>query len=177
MRKIFISFPIILLVISCSKVNVNQDIIEEENLHEYIKELSSDKYEGRAPGTKGGKITKEYLVKKLKEFSLSPINNKYLLQVPLVEIEMAKNSNVSISYQDKEMHLKQGKEIVYWSKILESNIKLSPSDLVFVGYGIVAPEYDWNDYKDLDMKGKIAVVLINDPGFATNNIDLFNGIF
>ena len=165
MKKINLSLTIILVLISCSKTKLHQSLIEEENLHEYIKEISSDKFQGRAPGTEGGELTKEYLRNKLLEFSLSPIDKNFLLEVPLVELEMNQDSRVSILLENKDLELTQGKEIVYWSKKLTSNIKLSERELVFVGYGIVAPEYNWNDYKNINMKGKIAVVLINDPGF------------
>ena len=175
MKKINLSLTIILVLISCSKTKLHQSLIEEENLHEYIKEISSDKFQGRAPGTEGGELTKEYLRNKLLEFSLSPIDKNFLLEVPLVELEMNQDSRVSILLENKDLELTQGKEIVYWSKKLTSNIKLSERELVFVGYGIVAPEYNWNDYKNINMKGKIAVVLINDPGFATKNSFLFNG--
>ena len=162
-------------VISCSKSNLNLNKIDEDNLHKYIKEISSDKYLGRAPGTKGGELTKDYLISQFNEFSLMPLKDQFLLEVPLVEIKMEKESTVSILFNNKNLPLKQGKEIVFWTKRLENNIQINSSELIFVGYGIVAPEYDWNDYKGLDMKGKIAVVLINDPGYATQNENLFNG--
>jgi len=71
--------------------------------------------------------------------------------------------------------MEQGSDVVTWSKHVTESVSLSNSEMVFVGYGIVAPEYEWDDYAGLDMRGKTAVILVNDPGFATQDANLFRG--
>ena len=175
MLKIYLLIPILLLILSCTDESLKQNLIEEQNLHKHIKEISSDKYQGRAPGTQGGLLTKEYLVNQLMNYGLEPLKDSFLIKVPLVESEVQRNSEVSILNGKNKIVLTQGKDIVFWTKKLEDKLNINQSELVFVGYGIVAPEYEWNDYKDINMQGKIAVVLINDPGFATKDPNLFTG--
>ena len=86
---------------------------------------------------------------------------------------VTKESYLSLIENNKERRIKQGSETVYWTKRVSEKVSVKNSDLVFVGYGIVAPEYQWNDYKGIDMKGKTAVILSNDPGFATQDSNLF----
>jgi len=149
--------------------------IDEQHLHQHIQILASDEFEGRAPGSEGGEKTKEYLVNAFKEFSLEPINGDYLLDVPLVEVSVKEGSYISILQDDGEHKLQQGAEAVYWTKRVQEEVAVEESELVFAGYGIVAPEYGWNDYEGIDMRGKTAVLLINDPGFATQDPTLFKG--
>jgi hypothetical protein len=149
--------------------------IDEQHLHQHIQILASDEFEGRAPGSEGGEKTKEYLVNAFQEFSLESINGDYLLDVPLVEVSVKKGSYISILQDDGEHKLQQGTEAVYWTKRVQEEVAVEESELVFAGYGIVAPEYGWNDYEGIDMRGKTAVLLINDPGFATQDPALFKG--
>ena len=80
-----------------------------------------------------------------------------------------------MSFRGDDRKMNAGKEVVFWTKHAREYRKVRDSELVFVGYGIVAPEYKWNDYKDVDVKGKTVVILVNDPGFATGKLRLFNG--
>ena len=150
--------------------------IKELNLHKHIEILASDEFEGRGPGSAGGEKTKLYLKEQFKKMGLPSIKGDYYLEVPLSKMTVDLNSSfLSISKNDKARILEAGPETVYWTKRVVEGISVRASKLVFVGYGIVAPEYGWNDYKNLDVKGKTAVMLINDPGFWTEDPELFNG--
>ena len=162
------------LVIQGCDQPVNQ--IKESNLHKHIKILASDNFEGRGPGSQGGEKTKLYLKNEFQKMGLPSIKGDYYLEVPLSKMTVdLESSFLSITKNDKPRILKAGSESVYWTKRVVEGVSVRSSELVFVGYGIVAPEYGWNDYKNLDVKGKTAVMLINDPGFWTEDPKLFNG--
>lgn len=147
--------------------------ISETNLRERIVELSSDEFEGRAPTTSGGEKTRQWLINEMQEIGLEPGNgDSYEQAVPLVELTLQKDGS-SFSINGEE--LEYGPETVYWTKRVVEEVSYEDSDLVFVGYGVVAPEYGWNDYEGVDVTGKTVVMLVNDPGYATEDPDLFNG--
>ena len=178
MKKIYLSL-LVLIFLGCEEKSIydNSSInkINEGNLHRHIQILASDEYGGRAPGSPGGEKTKQYISQSFKDLSIEALDKNYLIEVPLVEMTVTKESYLSLIENNKERRLKQGSETVYWTKRVSEKVSVKNSDLVFVGYGIVAPEYQWNDYKGIDMKGKTAVILINDPGFATQDSNLFKG--
>lgn len=178
MKKIYLSL-LVLIFLGCEEKSTydNSSInkINEGNLHRHIQILASDEYGGRAPGSPGGEKTKQYISQSFKDLSIEALDKNYLIEVPLVEMTVTKESYLSLIENNKERRLKQGSETVYWTKRVSEKVSVKNSDLVFVGYGIVAPEYQWNDYKGIDMKGKTAVILINDPGFATQDSNLFKG--
>ena len=162
----------IVFLFGCSSENT----IKEENLHKHTKILASDKFGGREPGSPGGELTKNYIKDEFKSYGLKPINDKYLLEVPLSKMEVdLTQSFLSIEVNGKNKNLIPGKEAVFWSKRVQESITINDSDLIFMGYGVNAPEYEWNDYDGIDVKGKTLVILINDPGFGTNDPNLFNG--
>ena len=173
LMKILFLILISLIIQGCDQP-VNE--IKELNLHKHIEILASDEFEGRGPGSAGGEKTKLYLKEEFKKMGLPSIRGDYYLEVPLSKMTVDLNSSfLSISKNDKARILEAGPETVYWTKRVVEGISVRASKLVFVGYGIVAPEYGWNDYKNLDVKGKTAVMLINDPGFWTEDPKLFNG--
>lgn len=147
--------------------------IDEAKLRKRIKTLASDEFEGRAPATPGGAKTREYLISQMKEIGLAPGNgDSYEQPVPLVELTAdASASNLSINGETLEL----GPEAVYWTKRVQEDVTFENSELVFVGYGAVAPEYGWDDYAGVDVTGKTVVILVNDPGYATEDPELFNG--
>ena len=160
------------LLFGCS----NESAIEEDNLHKHTKILSSDEFGGREPGSLGGELTKSYIKDEFKSYGLKPINDKYLLEVPLSKMKVdLTQSFLSIEVNGKNKNLIPGKEAVFWSKRVQESININNSDLIFMGYGVIAPEYEWNDYEGIDVKGKTLVILINDPGFGTKDPNLFNG--
>lgn len=137
-----------------------------------VKTLSSDKFEGREPSGKGEKLTTDLLINQFKALGLTPGNgDSYTQAVPMVSITSTPTSGLKIS----DISFDFPKNYVASSRKTQDKIELVNSDLVFVGYGINAPEYSWNDYKNVDVKGKTVVVLVNDPGFATQNAELFEG--
>ena len=173
LMKILFLILISLIIQGCDQP-VNE--IKELNLHKHIEILASDEFEGRGPGSAGGEKTKLYLKEEFKKMGLPSIRGDYYLEVPLSKMTVDLNSSfLSISKNDKARILEAGPETVYWTKRVVEGISVRASKLVFVGYGIVAPEYGWNDYKNLDVKGKTAVMLINDPGFWTEDPKIFNG--
>lgn len=147
--------------------------VSEANFRARIETLSSDAFEGRAPATPGGAKTRAWLIAEMKSIGLAPGNgDSYEQKVPLVELTIDPDaSTLSINGQT----LAPRTDSVYWTKRVEENVSFADSDLVFVGYGAVAPEYGWNDYESADVKGKTVVILVNDPGYATGDPDLFNG--
>ena len=172
MKTIITSFLALFFLMSFSEGHS----IEEKNLHKYIKILSSDEFEGRSPGSDGGKKTKKYIKKHFESIGLSPIDNNFYQEVPLSKmiVDLDK-SYIKINKKEETIKLLPSKEVVFWTKQVKENISINSSDLVFIGYGIIAPEYNWNDYKNIDVKGKTLVMLVNDPGFETKDNDLFKG--
>ena len=151
--------------------------IENTGLLERVATLASDEFGGRAPMTEGERLTLSYLEQQFREMGLKPMfGDSYRQAVPLVSIEA--DAAMSLSISDPEGNVSSfayGSEVMLGSpQVLEEN-GLSRSELVWVGYGIVAPEYDWNDYKGINVAGRTVVILVNDPGYATQNPELFNG--
>ncbi len=147
-----------------------------ERLAENIKTLSSDEFEGRQPASAGETKTINFLRDKFTEIGLKPGNGDSFFQpVPLVEITADPDITLSVDTPKGKIELAYDTDMMVWTKRVTDNVALENSELVFVGYGIVAPEYDWNDYSGVDVKGKTAVILVNDPGFATQDDTVFNG--
>ena len=143
-----------------------------------IERLASDEFECRAPGTPGGQAASQYIADEMKAAGLIPMgkNNTYFQNVRLTETEVLPSSSLTITKEDEVlMEADQSTNAVYWTKRLDQSQSVQDSEIVFVGYGVVAPEYGWNDYADLDVKGKTVVMLVNDPGFASGDETLFKG--
>ena len=146
--------------------------IQADELAEHVKVLASDEFGGRAPSSPGEKLTLDYLTAQFKALGLKPGNgDSYLQEVPLVSLEA--DSNMVLSIGGKDYQYK--KDMVMGSSRISAQEGIENSELVFVGYGVNAPEYNWNDYEGLDVKGKTVVMLVNDPGFATKDPALFTG--
>ncbi|MBD8487462.1 M28 family peptidase [Echinicola sp. CAU 1574] len=149
--------------------------ITAESLQKHIQELSSDAYLGRMPFTKGEEKTLAYLKAQFEEMGLASGNGEsYFQDVPLVEITTEADTVMRIEGNGERMDLLGLKDYVIYTERQDPKIKVEDAELVFAGFGIVAPEYDWNDYEGLDVEGKIVVVLVNDPGFGTEG-DFFKG--
>lgn len=151
--------------------------ISVERMKEATRVLSSDEYEGRAPGTPGEEKTAAYLVEQFKAVGLLPGNNgSWFQKVPLVDITASNYSPLAITGGKAPLSFKYGSEFVGATYRVTPRTDLKNSELVFVGYGINAPEKGWNDYAGIDMRGKTAVILVNDPDYAMSNLDgPFNG--
>jgi Zn-dependent M28 family amino/carboxypeptidase len=145
-------------------------------LLEHVKKLSSDEFEGRAPGTKGEELSVNYLIDEFKKVGLKPGNTDgtYVQKVPLVGITPTPAPLIfkkgiatsGVGAPDKTTSLKWKDDFVAWTKHVAPSASLENSELVFVGYGVVAPEFNWDDYKGVDVKGKTIVMLVNDPPVA-----------
>ena len=172
MKNVILLILTLIIVGACS----SESFIDEKNLHKHIKILASDEFGGRAPGSEGGEKTKDYIKEEFLTSGLVPIKDNYFLDVPLSKMVVDVNkSSLNIETKNDTRQLIAGSESVFWSKQVKKEISVESSELVFIGYGIVAPEYDWNDYKDIDVTGKTLVMLINDPGFRLEDPNLFKG--
>src|SRR5437667_860305 len=142
------------------------DAITPDGLLAHIKVLASDEFEGRAPGTKGEELSVKYISDQFKAIGLNPGNpdGSYTQEVPLTGIKSVPKMSFTLGSNTTE--LKYPDDYVASSARLQNEIKIDNSDVVFVGYGIVAPEYDWDDYKGVDVRGKTILMLINDPPIA-----------
>lgn len=150
--------------------------IEEAVYRTHIARLASDEFAGRKPGTEGEKLTLDYLEAEFRKLGLQPGNGaSFRQEVPMVEITAASDASLKFTTGGSSADLEFRKDMVIWTKRVKPTESLSDSPLVFVGHGVTAPEYGWDDYAGIDMKGKTAVILINDPGFATNDASLFRG--
>jgi len=157
---------------SAADIAVSYNSINAQQLAEHIKVLASDEFEGRAPSSKGEKLTLDYLTKQLTAIGFVPGNGDSFLQaVPMVSIEASPDMTLSIGGKE----YKYAEEMVMGSSRITESSSIKDSELVFVGYGINAPEYQWNDYDGIDVTGKTVVILVNDPGFATQDPALFTG--
>jgi len=139
------------------------EAITPDGLLAHIKILGSDQFEGRAPGTKGEELSVKYIVDQFKQTGLKPGNpdGTYIQEVPLAGIK--NEPRMSFAIGDKITELRYPDDFVASSARLQPEIRINNSDVVFVGYGIVAPEYGWDDYKGFDLRGKTVLMLIGDP--------------
>ncbi len=138
--------------------------IDVDAVMAHTRALSSDQFEGRAPGSKGEELTVAYLIDQFQKMGLKPGNTDgtFVQKVPLVGITPTPAPLV-IRKGTEERTLAWRDDVVAWTKHVAPSASIADSELVFVGYGVVAPEFNWDDYKDLDVKGKTLVMLVNDP--------------
>ncbi len=147
---------------------------EFEKYKKHVVTLASDEFEGRAPGTAGGEKTKNYIASHFESLGLSSFGGSYLMPVNLTGINLnVDESYFNLSVNGEILDLNYRTDVVYGTTRQIEEVAFDDSDLIFVGYGVNAPEYDWNDYK-VDVKGKTVVMLINDPGFELKGAE-FNG--
>ena len=158
------------------EVDAGPGAISGADLARHIGILASDEFEGRAPTTPGGEKAREYIAGEYQRLGLEPIDGSYFQSVPMVESTLdASQSYFRVDINGAVRQLGYKSESVFWTKRVEENVSFENSEMVFVGYGVIAPEYGWNDYEGVDVAGKTVVMLVNDPGFATQDPDLFNG--
>jgi Zn-dependent M28 family amino/carboxypeptidase len=141
--------------------------IDGTRILNHIKVLASDDFEGRKPGTPGEEKTVAYLEAEFKKLGLKPGNTDgtFIQKVPMVGITPEATPLV-FSKGDQKLELKYRDDYVAWTKRVTERVALDDSELVFLGYGVEAPEFKWDDFKGVDVKGKTIVVLINDPAVA-----------
>ena len=151
--------------------------LDEADYRRHVEILASDEFGGRAPGSPGEELTVNYLVEYFSSLGLEPGNgDRYTQDVPLASVEVTNTPDLVISGgQGDDLVLGFTTGQVVGTRHQSTGTKLEASELVFVGYGINAPERNWNDYEGVDVKGKTVVMLVNDPGYATQDPELFNG--
>ncbi|WP_323763029.1 M28 family metallopeptidase [Maricaulis sp.] len=151
--------------------------ITEADLRHRISTLADDSFEGRAPATPGGIAASQWIADEMARIGLEPgYEGSYFQPVSLLAVTLdAEQSSFDVAFEGEPLGLSMGEDVVYWSKLNSSDIAITESELVFVGYGVVAPEYGWDDYAGLDVEGRTVVMLVNDPGYANPDSGLFNG--
>ncbi|MBH0058234.1 M28 family peptidase [Pseudoalteromonas sp. SWXJZ94C] len=172
------SLSLLVALLGCSEQASEQPKLEKttgvslSNVKQHIKTLASDDFEGRGPLTHGEVKTVGYLADQYKAMGLTgAYKNKFLQPVEMAMITADQNMQLKMG----DLTFKAGTDFTARTQQLQPLIDVRDSDVVFVGYGINAPEYNWNDYKNIDVTGKTVVMLVNDPGFATQDDDLFTG--
>jgi Zn-dependent M28 family amino/carboxypeptidase len=185
MQKIFVvllSITGISLLNSCNSSETKPagadglSAFNKDSLASHIQVLSSDEFQGRKPFTIGETKTITYLTEQFKIAGLDPGNgDSYLQDVPMVMITTDASKSMDVQAPKEKFTLKGFDDYVIWTDKTDSVITLNNDELVFAGYGVVAPEYNWNDYAGLDVKGKVVMVLVNDPGFNAGDSTLFKG--
>jgi Zn-dependent M28 family amino/carboxypeptidase len=178
MKKLLFLMLIASFILSCTKngpIDQAMETIQTDDMKKYVKALGSDAFLGRKPFTRGEERTLAYLEKEFQRIGLQPVQGSYYQDVPMVEVSVQPDEQMRFQTPAGSLKLKYRRDFVAFSRRLTPDIQLNETDLVFAGYGIVAPEYNWNDYKGIDVTGKTVVVLVNDPGYGTGTGDFFNG--
>lgn len=171
-------FPYFLVLAALVACQTTQQpvTVESSDFDQYLSVLASDSLQGRKPFTKGEELTVDYLKNEMQGMGIEPGNgDSYYQKVPMVEITGHPAEEMKISGQGAAIDLQLDKDFVATTQREEEKITLNGSELVFCGYGIVAPEYGKNDYAGMDMHGKTALVLVNDPGFRQDDSVYFKG--
>lgn len=178
-RKLLYAVPIVLLA-SCSQNSSSVDqedglaAFSADSLKAHIAVLAADDFMGRKPFTEGETKTIAYLQQQFAAAGLEPGNgSSYLQEVPMVNIKTTAAPSMQVKSAKGNFDLKAFDDYVIWTDKTE-NVSLADNELVFAGYGVVAPEYNWNDYAGIDVKGKVVMVMVNDPGWNTDST-LFKG--
>ena len=179
LRLMIIALPI-LLFLSCGQkahdIEAAVASLSTDELAINVEILSSDEFEGRFPASPGEEKTIAFIKEEYEKVGLKPGNgDSYFQEVPLVEIIATPLGNLIITGGTELMAFAFEDDFVGVTLRVQEKVNVQNSEMVFVGYGIVAPEYQWNDYEGIDVTGKTVVMLVNDPGFATEDPELFNG--
>ena len=178
--------PIVLLsvalvsLVSAPKANAQTDgapsRITPQEIDAHLHFLSSDLLEGRAPATRGGRIAEEYIATQLQAFGIKPGvgDTSYFQRVP-IDVVKADPTTIGVTASGKaSAKLRFTDDVVVWPGSA-TDASSAHGELVFVGYGATAPEYRWDDFKGTDVRGKILLVLVNDPPATAAEPNLFGG--
>ncbi|HPH36780.1 MAG TPA: M28 family metallopeptidase [Sediminibacterium sp.] len=182
MNKLILSSLTIFLLASCSNNEAKfaeedgLNVFNADSLKKHIAVLASDDFMGRKPFTEGETKTVAYLQEQFKQMGLEPGNGEsYIQDVPMANILATAAPSMQVKSAKGSFNLKAFDDYIIWTDKTDSSISLNEAELVFAGYGVVAPEYNWNDYAGLDVKGKVVMVMVNDPGFWIGDTSLFKG--
>ena len=150
--------------------------INAADFSEMVKTLASDEFEGRAPGSKGEELTVTYIRDQMQRIGLQPGNGgSWFQDVPMTETTADDSTVLAITQAGTPRELTFGTDMVIGTRSGKTRVNIDASEIVFVGYGVDAPEQGWNDYADQDWTGKTVVMFVNDPGFHTDDAALFGG--
>lgn len=175
-KAIFITLLAAFVAIGCRRKPASSNPITAAEIKAHIAVLANDSLTGRKPFTTGETKTIRYIAGQFKQMGLAPGNHgSYFQPVPMVEITSKPSQSLTITGEGAPISLNQLTDFVASTRREVDTVQLKNSPLVFAGYGIVAPEYHWNDYAGLDVKGKTVIVLVNDPGFKSGSPTLFKG--
>ena len=183
-KRIFVAvLGCLLLAVSChspagSMATQDEDMsfFSADSLKEHIRVLASDSFMGRMPFTKGEDRTVAYLQNQFMSMGIEPGNGKsYVQEVPMVNILATAAPMMQVTSKKGSFNLKALDDYIIWTDKSDSAERLDKAELVFAGFGVVAPEYNWNDYRGLDVKGKVVMVMVNDPGYWIGDSTLFKG--
>ena len=150
--------------------------ISEAEIAAHLTTLASDEFGGRGPSSAGELLTPNYLADEFRRFGLEPGNgDSYFQDVPLVDITADPSTTMVVAGGDEPLTFAYAEDFVSWTTRVVEKSRVDNSDMVFVGYGIVAPEYGRDDYAGVDVTGKTVLILVNDPGYATQDPAVFTG--
>lgn len=152
--------------------------ITPDDFAAHLRIISSDEYDGRKPGTLGERLTTNYIIEQFKRMGLEPGNKgEWVQTVPAVSTALNDQANVKLDVAEGggQEAFAFGSEMVAGTLQARADVDLRDSDVVFVGYGVNAPEAQWNDFDGVDVKGKTVIILVNDPGWNANDPKLFKG--
>ena len=163
----------LMVLFSCSQKNKSK--IEYSNIEKHIRELSDDKYAGRAPMSEAEDGVVNYIASQMEEIGLEPANNgSWFQEVPMMAVSSTMSQTLDVETKSGLLQFQKLSDYVTFSRKVQNELKLDNSELVFAGYGITAPEYGRNDFDGMDVKGKTIIVFVNDPGYGTGS-DYFKG--
>ena len=177
--RICIFLALIFSISSCKENDTEtakqNSLFSDDSLARNIRMLASDEFQGRKPFTEGETKTVNYLKEQFSAMGVEPGNgDSYFQEVPMVNIATQPDSLMQVQSSKGNFTLKGFDDYVIWTEKTDSVISLKNDEVVFAGYGVIAPEYNWNDYAGIDVKGKIVLLLVNDPGYGIDN-SLFRG--
>jgi aminopeptidase YwaD len=157
----------------CSAQNINKglSVIKAEKIKAHIDYLASDSLKGRNTPSPGLELAAQYIQNEFKRYGIKPVNNSYFEHVPVFSLVLGKENSANITKNGVQKHLNFKTDMVPFEMSADTTIKALA---VFAGYGITAPEYNFDDYKNIDVKGKIVVVLSHEPG-ENDNASVFEG--
>jgi Zn-dependent M28 family amino/carboxypeptidase len=171
-----------ILFIACLAIaapGARAEQVDADRLAEIVKALASDEFEGRAPGGGGEEKTVAYLVDRFQEIGLAPggVNGGWTQAVPLVHTQVQDPANMGFTIGTDHQVLQQGEDLAVETSRPQQRLIIDGAPVVFVGFGASAPERQWDDFGDIDLTGKVAVFLVNDPDFAAGPEEAVAGRF
>lgn len=164
----------LVLLCCCSIATAQSRVDDEQQLRDWIKTIASDEFGGRKPMTPYEEKTVQYLAKQLQELDLEPaFNGSWYQPFEMIAVTAKPQGNKLVVRGKKRAELHYPEDVVVWTARATDKVSLPKAEYVFVGFGIHAPEYGWDDYADIDVKNKIVIAMVNDPGYY--DATLFRG--